>query len=434
MPFSFIKSVIVAAAGGEKGFRPSAADRVCRIALSVPILFVIFKYGIVRMDSTHIILAAAYLSAFAAFWAVDPEMAPKRRCALSMLCLLLTAGVAIHFRQTLRAEVEAPSFFLQNLRFERPACVLIVFAAAMSMYVAVKYAIFDRARRMWLCLLSGGVILAVCCYRLPGTIGEWRRLATARRDGTLPSGAAAASAADCFSSEIRPLLRSELKYSPRPVFQSYSAYTPLLLAWNAAHFEYDSGPDCVFYGVQEIDGKLPSAFDSLALLRIVNNYEPVPGTKLLRKKKHRPAAARLTENGTIRSGFYRKIDLPRNAPYIWATVEIQDSPAGFVLKTLVKPAAVLIRLELDDGRIAEHRIIPENCGVPFLLSPYLPSWDQVDALLEAKEQKLPGVASFSVCPVFYRDGSGYRGRGLGEWFFRKAITVRFYRMEQSSGR
>ncbi|MBO4646649.1 MAG: hypothetical protein J5806_00660, partial [Lentisphaeria bacterium] len=339
--------------------------------------------------------------------------------------ILLTAGFLIAF------STPFPYLYLYPSEFSK--FIFDVFFAALLAYVLTKYSIGTFAGRAFLIILLAFFVYRSADALYSSKLEQIKQYFAAHPLKKVPRSAVVPSA-DCFSHDIRPLLNSNMRYSPRLVFQSYSAYTPLLLAWNAAHFEYDSGPDCVFYGVQEIDGKLPSAFDSLALLRIVNNYEPVPGTKLLRKKKHRPAAARLTENGTIRSGFYRKIDLPRNAPYIWATVEIQDSPAGFVLKTLVKPAAVLIRLELDDGRIAEHRIIPENCGVPFLLSPYLPSWDQVDALLEAKEQKLPGVASFSVCPVFYRDGSGYRGRGLGEWFFRKAITVRFYRMEQSSGR
>ena len=188
---------------------------------------------------------------------------------------------------------------------------------------------------------------------------------------------------------------------------------------------------CEAYGWQELDDILPSAFDTLALRQIMINYEPVPGKKMLRKKKQRPPAMRLREVKTIRTKFKRRFVVPQDQKPMFMSIDLHGTPLGSVLKRVIRPAAVTMKLVLYDNRRFTHKLIPENCGVPFLISPYLHSWSELGDLLDTKERKLTNSVIISLHPVFYLD-SEYWDRRIGKLFFRKEITVRFYRLEPVS--
>ncbi|MBQ7694468.1 MAG: hypothetical protein IJT50_05030 [Lentisphaeria bacterium] len=393
-------------------------DRICRILLTASVLFVVFKYGCVRMDLSHIMAAVYFLSTITVFCSVDPGMETKWRCALSILSIVLV-GVPMAVMASF------PSSYL--------TFASVVFLAAVAMYVLKKYAVLDRGFRFLLIfLLAVFILLTTCSFFWPRAALSAAFFSRLPENDVQSADAAVRKtpAVDCFSHEILPVLRSGMRYSPRLVFQSYSAYTPLLLRKNAEHFGYDAGPEYIFYGDQELDGILPAAFDSLSLLHIMNNYEPISGRKLLRKKTHRPLPVRLTKIRTVRSKFERKIELPQRAENIWLSIDFRDSFAGFLLKNAVRPTAVMIHLELEDKRIVAHKIIPENCTVPFLVSPYLPGWAQADLLLDAKGKRLPRVVSFSVYPVVYL-GNGHWDHKVGKNFFKRHFSVHFYRADPS---
>ena len=67
--------------------------------------------------------------------------------------------------------------------------------------------------------------------------------------------------------EVRDMLKANgLRWSGRPIFQSYSVYEPILDARNVAHLSGPDAPDDVFLTFFPIDGRLAALDDSGSLL------------------------------------------------------------------------------------------------------------------------------------------------------------------------
>jgi hypothetical protein len=84
----------------------------------------------------------------------------------------------------------------------------------------------------------------------------------------IPKGASA----DILPWDISDLTAQGINYRPRPVFQSYSAYTPPLKSLNARFFESISRPDYVVVRAESLDARTPLEMDAPALLKIASNY------------------------------------------------------------------------------------------------------------------------------------------------------------------
>lgn len=236
--------------------------------------------------------------------------------------------------------------------------------------------------------------------------------------------------ADCFAHDILLLLQSGADYSPRFVFQSYSAYTPALLKKNAEHFLYENAPDYLFCGNQEIDGRLPSSLDSPSLLQILNNYQVFATGKtlkntVLKKRKTKPQPPELRELSTVSCAFHSPIPVPASSRLIWMTAEIRQTLPGLLLKYAVRPVAVNVHLTLDNGETLVHRIIPTCSQVPFLISPYLDKWENLSSLFANHS---PRVVQISFSPIFRFanfDRENWE-RKVGKLAYEDKINVHFF--------
>jgi len=79
---------------------------------------------------------------------------------------------------------------------------------------------------------------------------------------------------DIFPWDSEYLLENRLYYTPRPIFQSFSAYTEALEKINY-DFYRDKAPEYVIYDYDGIDGRYPFNDESLVNLFLINNYTPV---------------------------------------------------------------------------------------------------------------------------------------------------------------
>src|SRR6185369_7697294 len=82
----------------------------------------------------------------------------------------------------------------------------------------------------------------------------------------------------------------------RPVFQSYSAYTPHLQGRNAAFFAGASAPRFVLANVQSVDGHLPMSEDSGAWLQMLERYRPRMVERTLLLLQLQPGAQAVTRS------------------------------------------------------------------------------------------------------------------------------------------
>jgi hypothetical protein len=84
------------------------------------------------------------------------------------------------------------------------------------------------------------------------------------------------STADTLPWEITDLLTQNLIYMPRPIPQSYSAYTTKLQKLNANHFSKKAkakSPQFATINLFDIDSRLPSGLDGKSIRAILSDYE-----------------------------------------------------------------------------------------------------------------------------------------------------------------
>jgi hypothetical protein len=81
---------------------------------------------------------------------------------------------------------------------------------------------------------------------------------------------------DIYPWNAQLLFENNLNFSPRPVFQSYTAYTPYLEEKNFEFYNsYSKAPEFVIYEYLAIDGRYPLYDEPKVNLCLLKNYNPV---------------------------------------------------------------------------------------------------------------------------------------------------------------
>ncbi|MEC5385789.1 hypothetical protein VVD49_08640 [Uliginosibacterium sp. H3] len=180
---------------------------------------------------------------------------------------------------------------------------------------------------------------------------------------------------DIASIDLSWLFASSLKWSPRPVIQSYSAYTPSLARLNGDHMTSDlSAPRHFFVSIAPIDGHIALQEDPLLWPELVTRYELVttdPIPLLSRLKTQRSITTRQITPAQ-HDGYWH---LPADARYDFARLNI--APAVGVAKALLaialRPKAILLETRLSNGETRKAPFMASLGGTYFILSPYVES-------------------------------------------------------------
>jgi hypothetical protein len=316
--------------------RPSA-DTAAVLLLLAAGQFLAFKHGFVRHDGHSVgFFLHALLSAFllpAAFpttgWA-----SPARRTLLSVaagagLCGLMMAG------GTSYGGTDLPTRWQTHVRIQ------------------------------WWVLTDPSAVRA-----------EFERLAAdLRARAALPLVAAEVGRAsiDSISTDQGILLLNGLNWKPRPVFQSYVAFTPALLAANAAYLSGPGAPDYLLFRVSPVDGRLPTLEEGPGLWAVFRRYRLVlrDGDYLLLRRVA-GIGTPLSDSGggtalTVAPG--EEVAVPSDGRWRELRLDVRPTAWGRLRGLLFKPPQVSIRLTRADGRVERFRLIPAMARAGFPLSP-----------------------------------------------------------------
>ena len=182
---------------------------------------------------------------------------------------------------------------------------------------------------------------------------------------------------DIYSYEQSLLIASGNHWNPRPIFQSYSAYTPELAEINRQHLLGSDRPDNLIFNVQPIDSRLPALEDGSSWSTILSDYEPVAMSNeelVLRQRPEvdrRPGPDFVLPPATGQMG--QAMDLPSNDGLLFARLRLEQSLAGRLWNFFYKPDELRITLELRDGEVRRYRLIAGMAESEFLLSPLIES-------------------------------------------------------------
>ncbi|PIJ81519.1 hypothetical protein BLD46_12720 [Erwinia sp. OLMTSP26] len=180
---------------------------------------------------------------------------------------------------------------------------------------------------------------------------------------------------DIYSYDQAYLFASGNTWNPRPIFQSYSAYTPQLAELNKKHLLAVNRPDNIILNVQPIDERLPSLEDGASWPVLLSNYQPTSFAGSYLYLKHRdtpPPTSKPSEK--IGGGFYSfgdTINLPDSHAPIFAKLTINKSFAGSILNMLFKTSQLQMKLTMQNGVTRSYRIIPGMTESGFIISPLI---------------------------------------------------------------
>lgn len=178
---------------------------------------------------------------------------------------------------------------------------------------------------------------------------------------------------DIYSYDQSYLIASGNKWSPRPVFQSYSAYTPVLSEKNRAHLTKPDGPRNLIFKVQPIDGRIPSLEEGASWPVILSLYEPEAIKSGFLFLSRRRSAFALPDSIVHRAYhvFGERVKLPGGGSLILAKTNIKKSLLGELADIFFKNSQLEIALNMKNGEQRRYRIIPGLAKAGFLISPVI---------------------------------------------------------------
>jgi len=174
-------------------------------------------------------------------------------------------------------------------------------------------------------------------------------------------------------------LLNGFNYAPRPVFQSYSAYTPELARINESHFLGATAPKFVLLRLDTIDNRVPMSEDGLALIALLEHYRPALKENnflLLQRDESISATAATTPqppSQTAQIGTDVPLG-PGKSPTI-AFIHLDLSWLGKLYSALIREPALSITLNTSDGEKIAYRLVRPTAASGFLLSPIVDSID-----------------------------------------------------------
>jgi hypothetical protein len=246
---------------------------------------------------------------------------------------------------------------------------------------------------------------------------------------------------DIYSFGQSALLAAGLDWDPRPVLQSYSAYTPALLRADAAHLAGPAAPENIIYAVQPLDAKLPALDDGASWPLLLASYQFAGyagrattlfdgdgGVVAILKRRTVPNHFTLQPvmSGMIKLGA--AVPLPASPGLVWAELDLKPSLAGRLMTLLYKPPGLTIGYTLAGGQKAAYRYFAGGGETGFLISPLVRNTQDFGELASVPPGGLPrGMPypiSFTIRPIRHSWPS---------WAWQHAYRLRLFTLQMTAG-
>lgn len=345
------------------------------IVLSFSIyLFLAFKGGFVRHDGHAMIAASAILiAAVCIFWVVNLKKASIVLIFASLACI----GINLHYI--------GMQFFIYNIK---------------SFYLAnwsgIKKSFADN---QWRDQEFNNALVQI-----------QNKVKFPKLKGTT----------DIYSYSQSYLIASKNYWNPRPVLQSYSAYTPSLAQIDKMHLLSKKSPDNLIFKLETIDSRIPALENGPSWPVFLSYYQPsaLENDYLYLHKKSSTDGIPNTKNIQEASySFGEDVFVPDISTPVFVEIHMEQSLFGRLMNILYKPSQLQISLHLKNGTTKSYRIIPEMAKSEFLISPLVEYTAEFSLLYGGVNfLKNKKVESFSITST------------EGEWQWRNSFRVIFKEM------
>lgn len=235
---------------------------------------------------------------------------------------------------------------------------------------------------------------------------------------------------DVYSFSQAALLAAKLEWAPRPVLQSYSAYTPELLRADADHLIGPNAPRNVIFSIQPIDNRLPMLEDGNSWPLLLSLYQPVEVRALpaygvdaaILQRRETPGSYKLEPLSDKTYRFGEQIALPRDGQTVlWAEIDVRPSLLGRIWGLLYKSPLLFMTYHFPGGASHTFRYIYRMGETGFVLSPIVNTAADFVALPQgAPNGSRPEAVSLS-------------SEGWADWLWRPEYRVNLYRLTIPTG-
>jgi hypothetical protein len=176
-------------------------------------------------------------------------------------------------------------------------------------------------------------------------------------------------------------LANGLAWDPRPVFQSFVAFTPALESMNTAHLEGANAPQEIYFRLETIDGRLPALDDGSSWPVLRSRYEivGVVGDYAHLSRRAHPEAVSMQPLAPAKIAFGEVLKLDDRTSSIYAQLETPMTWFGRLLSLVYKPPAIHIHVTTSavapdvDFEQRVFRLVPGEAASGFVLSPLITS-------------------------------------------------------------
>jgi hypothetical protein len=187
---------------------------------------------------------------------------------------------------------------------------------------------------------------------------------------------------DLYPNEVGIIFAYGLDYQPRPILQSFSAYTDKLAELNADHLKSSNAAETILFDINPIDEHLPSTEDGLSWLELLTRYDirDLDSRYLVLKRNQQPRPYNLKpiQETNVSLGEWFEFPEAQSFP-LWAKIKLDPNLIGKLTSAAVKLPAIYMEVETADGKQMKYRLIADILDRGFLISPLLSTrWDFLD--------------------------------------------------------
>jgi len=190
---------------------------------------------------------------------------------------------------------------------------------------------------------------------------------------------------DIYPNRASVLIANQLNYRPRPLLQSYQAYTGRLAALDRDYLYSDKAPERLLFRVGSIDGRYPGMDDGYSWPDILSLYDSGGKTSeyIILKRRARPRTLSYEKLESKAFVLGENIKLPfvdGSDGYLQASIDLHLTVLGAIMKTLYKTPEMYMAITRKDGSRLKFRLIVDVLSKGMIISPivnHLPAWEKM---------------------------------------------------------
>ncbi len=326
------------------------------------LIFLTWKHGIVRADA-HVFWLIVFLPPTFGFLLTRPIAESLSARSFATLC---TMFVIVCLLCVWGGRAQSPGWWMDEIRHWPDH-------------------IADNAK------LVGRLLIGDSTYPFMQTPEEVRRMQADARLFEVNS-LVGQDPVDVFNYGQGAAILNNLNYQPRPIFQSYSAYTPELQQRNMEFYLSERRPPFVLFSQETIDKRFPTLDDALVLPFLFKNYTPIAREQrflLMQVASPFPIPPELHLVHEQKICFDEVLDISSwNEKPVFLAVDMKPTLWGRILQFLYKPPAVFMHCQMESADI-DYRYVPSMGELGFMVSPLVShNQDIFDLMMGLPEKRL----------------------------------------------